>query len=105
MLTGASSRDQIEAVHQATSLPLCILSPPAEIRNDSAFLVANGVKILMLGNPTFAMAVKAIFDSLKHLKDGGALEELADRQAPSGLLRSVNRTEEFLQVQQQYLRS
>ncbi len=105
MLTGLQSREQLEAVHQATSLPLCVLSPPADIRNDDAFLAANGVKILMLGNPTFAVAVKAIYDGLKHLKDGGALEELNPKQASPDLLRLVNRTDEFVQLQGKYLRS
>jgi len=105
MLTGSSSRAQLEAVHRVTALPICVLSPPADIRNDPAFLAATGVKILMLGNPTFAVAVKAIFDSLRHLKEGGSLEELGDRQAPADLLRSVNRTDEFLRWQEQYLRS
>jgi carboxyvinyl-carboxyphosphonate phosphorylmutase len=104
MLTGARSRDQIEKVHKATSLPLCVLSPPVDVRNDAAFLALNGVRILMLGNPTFAAAVQAIYDSLKHLKDGGALENLNDRLAPPGLLQTVNRTEEFLRLQQEYLR-
>ena len=105
MLTGSRSRDQLEAVHQVTTLPICVLSPPADIRNDTAFLAATGVKILMLGNPTFSVTVKAIFDSLEHLKEGGSLEELGDRQATPELLRSVNRTDEFLQWQEQYLRS
>ena len=104
MLTGVKSREQIEAAHRATSLPICILAPPPEARNDADFLAANGVRILMLGNPTFAVAVKAIYDSLKHLKDGGALEELGARQAPPELLRSVNRTDEFIQLQQEYLK-
>ena len=104
MLTGSSSRAQLEAVHRVTTLPLCVLSPPADIRNDPACLAANGVKILMLGNPTFAVAVRAIFDSLRHLKEGGSLEELGDRQATPDLLRSVNRTDEFLQWQEEYLR-
>ena len=103
MLTGAESREQLEAVHQATSLPLCVLSPPADARNDQAFLDSN-IRILMLGNPTYAVAVKAIHDSLKHLKDGGALEELADRQATPALLRQVNRTDEFLALQDRYVR-
>ena len=60
MLTGSSSREQLEAVHGVTSLPLCVLNPPADARNDQAFLDANGVRILMLGNPTYAVAVKAI---------------------------------------------
>ena len=105
MLTGSKSRDQLEAVHRVTTLPICVLSPPADIRNDTAFLAATGVKILMLGNPTFSVTVKAIFDSLEHLKEGGSLEELGDRQATPELLRSVNRTDEFLQWQEQYLRS
>ncbi len=104
MLTGSSSRNQLEAVHRVTTLPICVLSPPADIRNDPAFLAATGVKILMLGNPTFAVAVKAIVDSLRHLKEGGSLEELGDRQATPYLLRCINRTDEFLQWQEEYLR-
>jgi hypothetical protein len=62
-----------------------VLGPPADMVNDRAFLAANGIRILMLGNPAFAVAVKAVHDCLKHLKDGGALEELSDRQASSDL--------------------
>ena len=104
MLTGAQSRVQIEAVHRATSLPLCVLSPPADIRNDPAFLEANVVRILMLGNPTFAVAVKAVHDTLNQPQDGGALDYLDTQLAPPDLLRSVNRTEEFLRLQEEYLR-
>lgn len=104
-LVGLRTREQLEAVHQATSLPLTVLSPPADLMNDRAFLAANGVRILMLGNPAFAVAVKAIYDCLKHLKDGGAMEELSGQQAAPDLLRAVNRTDEFVQLQQQYLRS
>ena len=58
----------------------------------------------MLGNPTFAVAVKAIHDSLKHLKEGGAMEDLAESQATPELLRAVNRTDEFIQLQEEYIR-
>ena len=106
MLAGVPrGRADLAAVHQATSLPLCVLNPPPEARNDSAFLAANGVRILMLGNPTYAITVKAIYDALKCLKEGTALEDLKELQAPPDLLRAVNRTEEFMQWQQEYLRS
>jgi len=98
-------RADIAAVHQATSLPLCVLNPPPEARNDAAFLAANGVRVLMLGNPTYAVAVKAIYDALKRLKEGTVLEDLRELQAPQELLRAVNRTEEFRQWQQEYLPS
>ena len=103
MLTGVSSREQIEAARQATPLPLCVLNPPAGARNDHAFLNAN-MRILMLGNPTYAVAVKAIHDTLNHLKEGGAMESLAERQASPDLLRQVNRTDEFIELQERYLR-
>jgi carboxyvinyl-carboxyphosphonate phosphorylmutase len=104
MLVGMPrGRADLEAVHQATALPLCVLNPPPEVRNDPHFLAATGVRILMLGNPIFAIAVKAIYDSLKHLHDGGALEELRDLQASQDLLRAVNRLEEFLQQQRDYM--
>jgi carboxyvinyl-carboxyphosphonate phosphorylmutase len=103
LATVPRGRADIAAVHQATSLPLCVLNPPPEARNDLAFLAANGVRILMLGNPTYAVAVKAIYDALKRLQEGTALEDLRELQAPPELLRAVNRTEEFRQWQQEYL--
>ncbi len=105
MLVGARrGKPDIQAVHEVTSLPLCVLSPPPEARDDQEFLDNNGVRILMLGNPTFAVAVKAIHDSLKFLQGGGKQEELADHMAPAELLRSVNRTNEYMMWQEDYLR-
>ena len=103
-LVGLRTREQLAAVHEATNLPLTVLGPPADMMNDRAFLAAKGVRILMLGNPAFAMAVKAVYDCLKHLKDGGALEDLAQQQASPDLLRAVNRTDEFIALQEKYLR-
>jgi oxaloacetate decarboxylase len=104
-LVGLRTRAQLEAVHQATSLPLTVLSPPPDLLHDRAFLAAHGVRVLMLGNPAFAVAVKALYECFKHLKAGGAVEDLADQQASADLLRAVNRTEEFLHWQQRYLRA
>ena len=54
---------------------------------------------------TLAVAVQAIYEALKRLKEGTALADLKESQAPPELLRAVNRTEELLQWQQDYLRS
>ena len=104
MLTGARTREQLEAVHRTTPLPLAVLSPPREIREDAGFLAENGVRILMLGNPTYAAAVKAIHDSLLHLQEGSSLEDLGEMQASPELLRAVNRADEFTEFQNRYLR-
>ena len=103
-LAGLRNRDQLEAVHQATPLPLTVLSPPADMVNDRALMAANGVRIVMAGNPAFAMAIQAIYDSFKHLKEGGSVEDLAPREANAELLRQVNRTDEFIELQERYLR-
>ena len=106
MLVGARrGKPDIEAVPQVTSLPLCVLSPPPDARDDAEFLAGHGVRILMLGNLTFAVAVRAIYDSLDFLKNGGKQEELEDRMAPAQLLRAVNRTDEYLGWQDEYLDS
>jgi carboxyvinyl-carboxyphosphonate phosphorylmutase len=104
-LVGLKNRAQLAAIHEVTALPLTVLSPPDDMRDDRAFLAAHGVKILMLGNPVFAMAVKAIYDGLKHLKDGGAVEALTAQQASSELLARVNQTEDLIRFQQQFLRA
>jgi len=105
MLPGVRrGRADIEAARQATNLPLCVLGLPPDALNDPAFLAANGVRIRFLGQPTYGMAVKAIYDSLKHLKEGGAPEELRDRQAPADLLRAVDRTEELMRWEREYIR-
>ena len=72
--------------------------------DDMDYLAANGVSILMAGNPAFGMAIQAIYDSFKHLKDGGSVDDLAPREANAELLRQVNRTDEFIKLQDQYLR-
>ena len=42
------------------------------------------------------MAVKAIYDCLKHMRDDGALTELSSKEASPDLLRLVNQTDEFV---------
>ena len=103
-LAGLRTRDQLEAVHRATPLPITVLSPPADMKNDLAYMAANGIRIMMAGNPSFGMAIQAIYDCFKHLKEGGSVEDLAPREADAALLRQVNRTDEFIQLQERFLR-
>jgi len=104
-LAGLKTREQLEAVHKATPLPITVLSPPDNMMDDMDFLAANGVSIVMAGNPAFGMAIQAIYDSFKHLKNGGSVADLAPREASAELIRQVNRTDEFIQLQEQYLRT
>ena len=105
----------LQAIHRLRTR--LVARRTAVINQMRGFLLERGVTVPIgrqalverfpevLGNPAFGVAVKAIYDCLKHLKDGGAIEDLADKQASSNLLRSVDRTEEFVRWQEAFLRS
>jgi carboxyvinyl-carboxyphosphonate phosphorylmutase len=105
MLTGGRrcGRPEIEAIHRVARLPLLLLSPPPEVRDDPAFLAANDVKILYLGNPAFAITVKALYDCFTHLIDGGAPEDLRPLQADQELQGRVARVTEFSLIEERFI--
>ena len=98
-------RADIEAVHQVTDLPMYMLRLPVDAAGDPDFLAANRVTIRTFTQVVYGAAVRAIHDSLKHLKNGGGLEELRDRQASAELLTAVTRGNEFARWEQMYVRS
>ena len=110
VLNGGFRRaEDLEAVHHATSLPLCVIVPfytdPIPEAKNSDFLVANGVRILTLGNPAFWKAAQAIYDTLSHLKHGGELEDLGDLVPAHDLVQNVTRADEFIEWQRKYMPS
>ena len=104
MLTGVKSKADIEASHQAApDIPLTILGPPPEVTDDDRFCSDNNLKIIMLGNPTYLVAVQSIYDTLKFLNDGGDAAELKGKQAAPELARQIIRIDEFEKWQKEYL--
>jgi carboxyvinyl-carboxyphosphonate phosphorylmutase len=105
MLTGAKSKADIEATHNAApDMPITVLSPPPGVKDDARFCTDNNVKVIMLGNPTYLVAVKSIYDTLEFLKDGGDAAQLTGKQADRDLARQIIRTDEFERWQQEYLK-
>src|SRR5687768_1404000 len=105
MLTGVKSKADIEASHQAApDIPITILGPPPEVKDDARFCADMNVKIIMLGNPTYLVAVKSIYDTLKFLKEGGDAAELKGKQADPELARQVIRIDEFERWQKDYVK-
>jgi len=105
MLTGAKSKADIEATHRAApNIPITILGPPPEVKDDARFCSDNNLKIIMLGNPTYLVAVKSIYDTLKFLKDGGDAAQLKGKQADPELTRQIIRTDEFEKWQKEYMK-
>ena len=105
MLTGVKSKADIEATHEAApGIPITVLGPPPEVKGDAGFCADNNVKIIMLGNPTYLVAVRSIYDTLKFLKDGGDAAQLAGKQADRDLARQIIRTDEFEKWQKEYMK-
>ncbi|MBM3223486.1 MAG: oxaloacetate decarboxylase [Candidatus Tectomicrobia bacterium] len=102
-LAGASTRAEVEAMHRATRLPLLLGGSTPEL-SDRAFLAANGVRIALQGHHPFYASIKAVYDTLKYLRDGGAPAGLKDRVASEDMLNIAMRQSDYKQWQNDYLR-
>jgi carboxyvinyl-carboxyphosphonate phosphorylmutase len=102
-LVGASRRDEVEAIHRATRLPL-MLGGATPALSDRAWLASQGVRIALQGHHPFYAAAKAVYDTLKYLREGGAPAGLKDRVASEELLNVALKQEEYKRRQAAHLR-
>jgi len=101
-LVGARSREELEAMHRTTSLPLLLGGAPPSL-GDRDFLAANGVRIALQGHLPFYVAARAVYDTLKHLKEGGSPADLRDKAASEELLAIAQRRDDYARWQREYL--
>ena len=101
-IAGARTREEVESLHAATKLPLLLGGSPPELA-DRAFLAANGVRIALQGHHPFYAAAKAVYDTLKYLRDGGAPSGLKDRVASEELLRVALKRDDYDRARRDYL--
>jgi len=90
---GIKTRDEIEAVSDALSIPIILGSTPPELA-DFEYLASKGVRIALQGHIPFMAAVKTVYDTLKELRDGALPGDLKDRHSPD-LLKQVTRDESY----------
>jgi oxaloacetate decarboxylase len=102
-LAGASKREEVEAMHRATRLPLMLGGAPPALA-DKSFLASQGVRIALQGHHPFYAAAKAVYDTLKYLREGGAPAGLKDRVASEELLTIAMRPNDYKRWQGDYLR-
>ena len=101
-LTGTRSWEQLEAIHQVNTLPLMMGGAPPEM-SDRDRLAANGVRIALQGHMPFYAAAKAVYDTLKHLRDGGSPADLSDKTASNELLDIALKRKDYTRWQHDYL--
>ena len=93
-LSGATTKSQVEAVRAEVKIPLMLGGAGGEL-SDRAFLSANGVRIALQGHLSFAASVKAIYDTLKALRDGVAPGDLTPTLATADLMGQVTRRADY----------
>jgi oxaloacetate decarboxylase len=74
-LTGIKSRSELEAISEATRLPIVLGGAPAEM-SDLDYLRGQRVRIALQGHAPFAAATQAIYDTLKALREGTPPKQL-----------------------------
>ena len=79
-LSGASTRDEVAAVAAEVSVPLLLGGTTGELQ-DKQWLGDNGVRVALQGHLPFSAAVKAVYDTLKALRDGVPPADLRDSLA------------------------
>lgn len=93
-LSGATTKAEVEAVRAEVKIPLMLGGAGGEL-SDRDFLSANGVRIALQGHLSFSASVKAIYDTLKSLRDGVAPGDLTDTLATPGMMGKVTRRADY----------
>jgi carboxyvinyl-carboxyphosphonate phosphorylmutase len=66
-------------------------------------LASLGVRIALQGHMPFYAAIKAVYDTLKHLRDGGSPAALSDTTASGELLDIAMKRPDYARWQRDYL--
>ena len=101
-LAGLRTPEELQAIRKVTSLPLLLGGSPPSLGTASD-LAENGVRIALQGHMPFQAAVRAVYETLKHLKDGGSPSDLGDRTAPADMMAQFTRQADYDSWRKDYL--
>jgi carboxyvinyl-carboxyphosphonate phosphorylmutase len=92
-LVGVRTRDQLDAVSAAVTLPIILGGAGPEVM-DLDYLSGRGVRICLQGHQPFMAAVQAVHDTLKALRDGTPPAEI-ENLASAELMKQVTRDGDY----------
>ncbi|MSQ07626.1 MAG: isocitrate lyase/PEP mutase family protein [Dehalococcoidia bacterium] len=93
-LSGAQTREEMEAVHDAVKLPI-VMAGVGEKINNLEFLASTGVRVVGQGHLPFAASVKAIHDCMKSLRDGKTPASIRATLAPPEMMGQFTRKADY----------
>jgi carboxyvinyl-carboxyphosphonate phosphorylmutase len=92
-LVGITTKEQLEAA--AAQLRIPIILGGGGTLGDRAYLASKGVRVSLQGHQPFRAAVRAIYDTLKALRDGTAPADLKNL-ASNDLMAKVTRSADYV---------
>ena len=102
-LAGAGTRAEVAAVNDALNIPLLLGGAGGEL-SDKEWLGQHGVRVALQGHLPFQASIKAVYDTLKALRDGVPPANLREQIASPELIAQVTRKAEYDQQIADYLR-
>ena len=99
---GVESVEQVQAVHEASRLPVIVGSAPASIRRED--FAKAGARVLLQGHQPVAAAVKALRAVYEHLYGGGAAADLKDKIASNKEMDALVFGEDYKKYMRDFLR-
>ncbi len=101
-LAGARTRDELDAVRAETALPLLLGGTTPEL-SDREILAGSGVRVALQGHLPFQAAVKAVYDTLKSLREGVSPADLASSVASADLMAQATRQSDYNRWLEEFL--
>lgn len=95
-LAGASRREDVAAIHQATGLPIILGGGTAEARAE------DGVRVALQGHQPAMAAMRAAYETLAHLRDGKPPAALTN-QPDAALVRQLTRADDYAKAGRDFL--
>jgi carboxyvinyl-carboxyphosphonate phosphorylmutase len=100
-LVGVSSRAQLDAIAEAVEMPLLLGGVSGNLR-DREYLASRRVRIALQGHLPFAAGVRAVYETMRALRDGVQPDEITTA-APSEMMRRLTREAEYTAWTKDYL--
>lgn len=100
-LPGVRTRDELDRIATAVRLPL-IAGGVAESAEDPEYLASRGVRLWSGGHQVFAVAVNALYEAMKSVREGTYPSKLPGI-APKALLDAVTGSSDYVQRTQEFM--
>lgn len=92
-LVGVKGRADLELIAAETDLPLIVGGAGPDLA-DKTYLASQGVRVALQGHQPFAAATQALYETMKHLREGGAPADLK-ALASADLMKTVSRHDDY----------